>query len=147
MKLVELNLDPDRRTLRQFGFIAFAIFGLLGALVLWKGKILGIDLGTAARPVAYTLWGVGILSALFSLVAPRANRFLFLGLIVVTYPIGFVMSYVLMGAIFFLVILPVGLVFRLIGRDPLHRKLDPRAETYWVPHRKAENVERYFRQY
>jgi hypothetical protein len=147
MKLVEMNLDPDRKTLRQFGFIALCLFGLLGALVLWKRKFLGIELATTAPLVASVLWALGGLSGFFSLVAPRANRLLYVGLIVVTFPIGFVLSYMFMAIIFFVIFTPIGLFFRLIGRDPLRRRFDPKAATYYVPHREAENVERYFRQY
>jgi hypothetical protein len=147
MKLVELNLAPDRKTLKQFGFIALVAFALIGALILWKRKLLFWDLGSAAPTTAYALWGLGLLSALFSLAAPAANRFLYVGLILVTFPIGFVMSYLVMGIIFFLVLTPIGLIFRLIGRDPLHRRFDRGTTTYYVPHKEVENVERYFRQY
>jgi hypothetical protein len=33
---------------------------------------------------------------------------------------------------FFLVFVPAGLVFRLLGKDPLRLKLDPNQETYWI---------------
>src|SRR5512140_3864073 len=147
MKLIELNLHPDRRTLRQFGFIALLLFGGLGAMILWKGRLFGFDLGAAARPTAYALWAVGFVSALLSLVAPAANRFLFVGLVVVTAPVGFVLSHVLMAVIFFGVFTPVGLFFRLVGRDPLRRRFDREAATYYVPHRETGDIERYFRQY
>jgi hypothetical protein len=45
------------------------------------------------------------------------------------------------------VITPVGLIFRLLGKDPLTRRFDPRASTYWVKHEEPGNVERYFRQF
>lgn len=147
MKLVELNLNPDRKTLRQFGFISLVIFGLLGALVLWKHRFLFFELGDSARTVAMILWGIAALSGLFSLVAPSVNRFLYVGLMVLAFPIGFVLSYVFMGLIFFVILTPIGLFFRLIGRDPLRRRFDPRATTYYVPHRETTNVDRYFRQY
>ena len=147
MKLVELNLDPDKKTLKQFGFVALVAFAVLGALILWKRKLLFWDLGPAAPTTAYVLWGLGVVSALFSLIAPAANRFLYIGLILVTFPIGFVMSYLVMGLIFFLVLTPIGFLFRLIGRDPLRRRFDRTATTYYVPHKEVENVERYFRQY
>jgi hypothetical protein len=42
---------------------------------------------------------------------------------------------------------PIGLFFRLIGRDPLHRRFQPEADTYWVGRRPATDVRRYFRQF
>ena len=147
MKLFEVNLNPDDRTLAEFGFGAFAVFGLLGGFVLWRHSLLGIDLGRSYEHVAYGCWGVGAVSALGSLVAPRLNRYLYRGLVVVTFPIGFVLSHVLMAVIFYAIITPVGVAFRLFGRDPLRRKFDPSLSTYWVDHQEPDRVERYFRQY
>jgi ABC-type uncharacterized transport system permease subunit len=145
--MLDVNLRPGRDTLRQFGFVALGAFGLLGVLVLWKRSVIGIHLGDAAPTVAYVLWGVGVLSALHSLVAPALNRFLYVGLTLLTFPIGFVMSNVLLAVVFYLVLTPVGLVMRLCGRDPLARKFDPQASTYWVDHVEPKSVEEYFRQY
>ena len=37
-----------------------------------------------------------------------------------------------MGFLFFLTITPIALLLRLFGKDPLQRKLDPNAESYWI---------------
>jgi len=42
-----------------------------------------------------------------------------------------IMTPVVLGAIFFLVLTPVALVMRLFGRDALALKLDPVSLTYW----------------
>lgn len=34
--------------------------------------------------------------------------------------------------VFFLAVLPTGLVMRLLGKDPLRLRLDPKATTYWI---------------
>ncbi len=147
MKLVNLDLRPGVKQLRSFGFIALAAFGLLGTLIYWKGSFFGIQLGEATRGVAFTFWGIAVLSALFSLVYPRANHPLYVVLSLVAYPIGFVVSHVIMAFLFYVVITPVGLVFRLIGRDPLHRRFDPQAESYWEPHVPRKQKRSYFRQF
>jgi hypothetical protein len=36
--------------------------------------------------------------------------------------------------LFFLLITPVGMVLRLLGKDPLQRPRDPAAPTYWIGH-------------
>ncbi len=145
--MIDLNLRPDRETLRKFGLVAFVVFGLLGGLVLWKQTLAGISLGSAARAVAYVLWSIGTVSLLFTLVAPALNRYLYVGLTLLTFPIGFVVSHVFLGIVFYLVLTPVGLVMRLLGRDPLQRTFDSRASTYWVDHVEPKSVEDYFRQY
>ena len=147
MKLINLDLRPGVKQLRSFGFIALAAFGLLGALIYWKGSFFGIQLDEATRGVAFTAWGIGILSGFFSLVYPRANRPLYVGLSLVAYPIGFVVSHLIMAFLFYIVITPVGLLFRLLGRDPLKRRFDPQAESYWEPHVPREEKKLYFRQF
>lgn len=43
-------------------------------------------------------------------------------------------SPILMGIIFFLVVTPIGLSMRLLGKRPLDLKFDPHAESYWKKH-------------
>lgn len=146
-KVIELDWDPTPKMLREFGFIALAGFGAL-ALMAWFGVLLfSFGLGGARVPVAGGLAALGGLSALFSFVYPQANKPIYLALSVVTYPIGFVLSYVLMGGLFFLLFAPLGILFRLFGRDSMHRGIEQGSETYWRKARPARPRERYFRQF
>jgi MFS family permease len=146
-KMIEINLRPEERILRQFGFIALGGFLLLAVLAWTESLLFSFGLGGARLSVTIGLAGIGILAALVSLVYPKANRPLYVGLVLVAYPIGFVLSYVIMAALFYLMITPVGLLFRLIGRDPMHRRFEPEAETYWVDARAGRSRESYFRQF
>jgi hypothetical protein len=147
MKMIDLDLHPDRKRLRQFGIIALIAFGLLGAWARWKGHLAGIDLGDAADTVSTVLWCVAGLSGLFSLLWPPANRALYVLLILVAFPIGTVVSYVLMAFLFYVVITPVGLWFKIVRRDALHRRFEPDLGSYWVDHRPPQSNERYFKQF
>ena len=146
-KLVEINWNPDRKTLRQFGVIAFVGFGAIGALAYYEKLIFAFGLGELRTTVAGILVALGAIALLFSLVAPRANRFLYVGLTVLAFPIGFVLSYVIMGTLYFLVIGPIALLFRALGRDSMRRAYDPNASTYWAPVKRSRDKESYFHQY
>ena len=146
-RMVELNLNPDKRTLRQFGFIAFLGFGILGYLASSEKLIFAYGLGNTRETVANLLWGIGAAAALFSVTFPRANWPIYVGLSLASFPIGFVLSYVILGTLFFLVITPVAIVFRVVGRDSMHRKFDPTASSYWCSIQRAQTKESYFRQY
>jgi len=37
------------------------------------------------------------------------------------------------AVMYFLVFVPAGFMFRLMGKDPLRLKLEPDAESYWIP--------------
>lgn len=145
--MIPIDWKPERRKLRQFGFIAFAAFGALGGWVLWRGGLFGADFGAARVPVAAALGAVGAICALFSLFAPGANRYLYVGMMVATWPIGFVVSFVMLGVLFYLVVSPISLGMRLAGRDPLHRRFDKSAPTYWRKVVARRSSDSYFRQY
>jgi hypothetical protein len=146
-KLVEINFRPDERILRQFGWIALGGFGLLALCARNEWLVFRHGLGAAREPVAFALLGLGALSALFSLVFPKANAPLFVGLSVVAFPIGFVFSYLIMATLFYVVIAPVGLVMRVFGVDPMDRRLLPKAATYWVDARAPRAKADYFKQF
>jgi hypothetical protein len=147
MSAIPVNLRPGRRELRQFGWIALVGFLVLGAVIQWRGGLFGFGFGSAAQPVTFALWGLGALSGLFSLAAPTLNRPLYLLLVVITYPIGLVLSYVIMGTLFYGILTPIRGVFLLIGRDVLHRRFEPERDTYWVDPRPRRSKESYFKQF
>jgi hypothetical protein len=53
------------------------------------------------------------------LVFPPLIRPIFVGLILLTYPIGWGVSHVLLGVIFYGIVTPIWIILRLIGHDPL----------------------------
>jgi hypothetical protein len=65
----------------------------------------------------------------------------------VSLPIGWAVSFILLAAFYFLLLTPLGLFFRLIGRDTLGRKFDPDAESYWLTRQPPKNLDRYFHQF
>ncbi len=48
-------------------------------------------------------------------------RWVYIGWMILAFPIGWTVSQVMLAVMFFGLFTPIGLVFRLIGRDPLHR--------------------------
>jgi hypothetical protein len=145
--LPELKLHPSNRELRQFGYIALAALAALGTVVYWKRGLFGINFGEKANWIVYAIWALGLISALLSLVFPAANRPLYVALTIVTYPIGYIVSLVLLAIFFYGVLTLVAIVFRLIGRDVLNRKFEPQAPSYWIPHNSPKSIKRYFQQF
>ena len=70
--------------------------------------------------------------AILGSLAPVVVKPLFYAWMTMALALGFVMTRVLLTIFFFLVLTPVALIFRLIGRDALHRKLDRDAPSYWI---------------
>jgi len=138
MSLIEINWRRTRKELRNFGTISVvATFVIALLLYLLKGL---------ALQWASLIFLVGLGIFLSSLISLRLTRMIYLGLMLITAPIVVVVSLLLMASFYFLLLTPLGLFFRLVGRDPLRRKFDRDAKTYWLPHRRNNEPERYFRQ-
>ncbi len=146
-QMIELDLRPDERTLRHFGWIALGGFGFLAVIAWFEVLIFSFGLGAARVPVAAACGSVALVSALFSLVYPRANLGIYLAATIVTYPIGFVMSYVIMGVLFYLIIAPIGLLLRLFGTDPMERHILADVESYWLDAPPPRPRASYFKQF
>ena len=46
--------------------------------------------------------------------------------------LGAIVAPIVMGFIFFLVVTPIGLVMRIMGKDLLNKKYDKKKNTYWI---------------
>lgn len=136
MSLVRINKNPTGRQLAVFAGAWLIFLGISGWLSWSRGHL----------RAAETL---GILAALIPLVGLASRSFLriaYLGLSYATYPIGFAVSHVVLVLVYYVVLTPIGLAMRLFGHDPLVRRFDAGAKTYWTPRDKAKTVESYFKQ-
>ncbi len=122
------ELPSGPRDLRKFSLTVGAAFVVLWAVLAFvfpyafgKGKDLPI------------LWQIGVALAVAGTLVPAVVKPLYYAWMTMALALGFVMTRVLLTIFFFLIMTPVALVFRLIGKDPLHRKLDREAESYWIP--------------
>ena len=61
--------------------------------------------------------------------------------------VGILFDVFIMGTLFFLIIGPIAVLFRIFGKDPMHRGYDPAAPTYWLEASPARDKESYFHQY
>ena len=135
MSFVEINLSPSRRQLFQFGCAAAVVF----PAVAW--------LWNATPQIIAVLALVGAALAVCGYFAPSLVKPFYLTLTLLTFPIGLVVSELIMLAIYFGVFLPIGLVFRLMRRDALERKLDRDATSYWQRKKPPRDLSSYFRQW
>jgi len=137
--MIELNFRPSDRELRWFAALWFTVFwAIVGCLVWYHWH---------ARGVAGALWSFAAAVAVIGLIRPAAVRPLYVGWLVAAFPIGWTVSNLLLLAIYWLVFTPIGLMMRLTGRDPLTRRFDRQAKTYWFARRPSDDKERYLRQY
>jgi multisubunit Na+/H+ antiporter MnhG subunit len=115
------HIKSDRHELRKFGLVfgtglfilsllIYAIHRHFSPLFLWQIPLVSILLGLT---IPVLLW-------------PFQKIWMIFGLI-----LGFVMTRILLGLVFFLVLTPIGLIAKIVGKDFLNRKIETGAATYW----------------
>ena len=128
--------NPNLRQLRQFA-AAGVCAGLLFAALAWR-------VSPAGRGVM--AWGlVAGAFAVLGAFAPLVLRFPYVALMALAAPLGWLISNLLLRVLYYLVFTPLGLLFRIFGRDPLQLKR-PGGATYWRPFPSTPGVRGYFRQ-
>ena len=135
--MIPIERNPSASQLRWFGLLWFPAFcALLGFFVLRHTDNL--------RPALW-VWGVGAAIALIGIASRVVMRWIWVGLLTVTYPIGWVVSHLVLFLIYYLVLTPVALALKLAGRDAMNRRLDRDASSYWKS-RPKRDAGSYFRQ-
>ena len=111
-----------RKELRQFGLLVGAIFTVIG---LWP---------LVFRDEPLRLWAVGLGGLLIAvggllpqLLAPVHTGWMWVGHI-----LGWINTRILLSIVFYALVTPIGLVFRLMGKDTMRRAFDETRTTYRV---------------
>jgi hypothetical protein len=138
MRWSDIQFDPPRKTLRQFAALWLVFFG---GMALWQGLVRErAGLASILAVLALTIGPLG-------LARPEWMRRIYVGWMILAFPIGWMVSQVMLAMMFFGLFTPIGLVFRLLGRDPLHRTRRPDLESYWAPKPAPTDLRRYFKQF
>ena len=137
MAVVEINWKPDRAALRSFAVVWMVGFTVIGTVV---GFTLTWSLGLWFVAAALA---VGVLGFL----VPEAVRLVYLVWMGLAFPIGWVMTHLVLVVVYFGVFTPMAMAFRLVGRDALDRKGGPRTGSYWSEYHPRPDGKTYFRQF
>ena len=137
--MIEINWNPTRKDLRIFGIGALVASMIISA-VLYFFK------GIEPRWISILI-AVGFLIFTSSIISIKVTRMIYLSLSLVTLPIGWVLSFIMLAVFYYLIVTPIGLVFRLTGRDPLNQKFDSKTKSYWKKHKSPDTLDRYFHQF
>jgi len=119
------EIDTAPKKIRDFGITFFAVFVLIGGILLYKGRTLGyIGFGLGLLFLASGIWAPGTLRPLYRI---------WMGLAVV---LGFFVSRFILCVLFYLVLTPIGIIMRLFGKDFLNQRWDKEVESYWIKKKK-----------
>jgi hypothetical protein len=137
MSLITLKKNPSPRDLKIFGWFTPIIFAALSIAFTYKGSNLTAKIfGSMALLLAICLWGF-----------PATRLRLYRAWTYLTFPIGWVISQLVLCIFYFLILTPIGIIGRLFRKDPLGLKWQKETESYWQPRSQEPKSSDYFRQY
>jgi hypothetical protein len=130
--------EPSGRDLTILALLFLIIPSAIGGLKLWW----------SGNESGYYWIGVGVSLGLLRLIPPLFRK-VYGWWIALSIVLGYFISRLLLTLLYFLVVTPIGLVMRLVGKDPMERRIDRSAATYWIKRDQEEDysIERYEKQF
>lgn len=131
------NIKESKKDLRRFGLTVGIVLLAIASLLYWNGK---------ENYTAFGIFGgsLVVVSMLFPIILRPLNK-IWMTLAIL---MGWIMTRVILIVIFFIVLTPLGLIARLIGKDFLDLKIDKEKNSYWeVRDKKGEAAVDYERQF
>lgn len=138
MALIAFNWNPTTSQLKWFGCLWFPLFLVMVIVFGFKAFV---------TPPAVILAAVAVLSFVLGAAVPQLLKPIFVGLLLITFPIGFVVSHAVLAVLFFLFLTPMAFLMRVFGHDPLHLTFAREAPSYWVLRQGRSEMARYFHQF
>ncbi len=139
--MTTINWSPSPRELREWALIVGAALGLAGVL-FWF-----VDWGLFAggRGFAKFLWSFGVFAFLTGVTGTKLGLPAYWLWMAFVTCVSWVITHVSLALVYFLVVTPLGLLARLMGRDKLELRARNK-DTYWHSLRDlpARNPERQF---
>ncbi len=135
MALTQINWSPTPKETRQFALSILVGFTIIAwAVWLFQGQLQASRAAGAMRWGSLPwLWGIPMAVGMLSLLHPLIARPFYLLWMGFAFVMGNLMSYVILGLFYYLIITPLGLVLRLVGYDPL-RMRKPISGSNWSAH-------------
>ncbi len=130
-------VDTGPKPIRNFGITFFFVLLFIGIILVYKGRSTG-----------YAVIGIGVLFFVLGMWAPVWLKTFYRAWMGLAAVLGFFMSRLILSVLFYLVVTPIGLTMRLLGKDLLNQRWDRKTSTYWIKREKTPfDKERYEKQF
>lgn len=114
----------ELKDLKQFGSVLAGILLVFGVINFLKGR-------TGWYPWFFSL-SIVTISLVF--LAPKYIKPVFVIFTKIGHAIGWVNTRIILMLIYFILITPIALIMRMLGKDPLNIKIDKNETSYWTKH-------------
>ena len=106
---------------RSFGIVFFIVFLLIGFYPLFNQE----DLRIWSLIISAVFLILGILDS--KILTPLNKIWFKFGIL-----LGKIISPIIMGVIFFLIVTPIGIFMRILGKDLINLKFEKNTKSYWI---------------
>jgi Saxitoxin biosynthesis operon protein SxtJ len=110
------------KQLRSFGFTVGGIFALIA---LWPVMVRGED---------PRWWAIVVAACLLvpAVVFPKSLVWVYKGWMAIGHVMGWINTRIILGVVFYVIVTPIGMFRRWLGRDPMGRQLRPDLDSYRI---------------
>lgn len=116
------NIKSGKKELWKFSLVIGIFLGLLGGLSLWRSS-------------GHYRWLLGVATAflLVGFIRPMLLKPIYKVWMTLAILMGWVMTRIILSVLFYLIVTPIGLSMRLLGKDFLDLELSDEVDSYWIP--------------
>ena len=113
--------DILNQELRKFGFNLGLGLNILGCIMFYRHK-------------GHFIWfsGIGSIAIILAILSPALLKPIKKFLDAVIFSFGQSVGFISLLIVFYLIVAPMGILLRLIGKDLLHQKIDKKSASYWL---------------
>lgn len=123
------KLSCEKSDLKKFGITMAIALSIIGAFLFWK-----------KFNYHYVLFIVAVIFLALGFIIPAALKYVYKAWMTLAIIMGFIMTKVIMFLLFFLIITPMGIVGRILGKKFLDTDIDKNAVTYWIKREQTEKI-------
>ena len=140
----EVNWSPSRDELKTFAKSLIIGFPIVGVLMLLGFRLMD---GHWDPQTPLKVGGIGAAAGVMFWLIPAIARPFYAVWYAAACCIGIVVANIVLGIVFYVFVTGLALGMKLIGRDPMRRKLDREAKTYWLDAQQPTDPKRYYSQF
>ncbi|MFH0734911.1 MAG: SxtJ family membrane protein [bacterium] len=126
------SIKKTSKDIINFGLLIGGIIALIGAVSIFYNS-----------PAFMYLIPLGMVIMAIGFIAPVLLKPIYILWMIIAVLLGFVSTRVILSILFYLIITPMALIFKMIGKDPLNIKIDKTKTSYWEyrENKKYEKIE------
>ena len=112
----------ELKDLKQFGIVLAAILIVFGSIHFLKHRMV----------LAGWFYGIGIIVLCLGLFAPGTLKNVYAVFLKLAHALGWFNTRLILIIIYFLLIAPIAIIMKILGKDPLCRKICKKESSYWI---------------